>query len=111
MVKEVLEHIVVEFNKKVEQDQAFAKEAQEKNRTIQFLFDDGQSYHMELMGGHIEGVLDGPLDGADITIMTDEQTFRGLVAGDISAMRAYATKKLRLKASLQDLMTLRKIFS
>lgn len=110
MVRELLENIVNEFNRKVDDDPSFAKEAREKDRTIQFLFDDGESYNMTLGDGRLQGVLGGPLDGADITIMTDTDTFQGLVSGEISAMRAYATKKLRLKASLQDLMTLRKFF-
>ena len=101
MVKELLEKIVTDFNKKVEEDPDFAKEAKEKDKTVQFLFDDGESYHMELKDGSIQGVEDGPLDGADITIMTDQETFTGLVSGEFSAMRAYATKKLRLKASTE----------
>ena len=110
MVKELLENIVNEFNRKVDDDPSFAKEARERDRTVLFRFDEGDTYNMALKDGRLEGVFEGPIEGADITVMTDADTFRGLVSGDISAMRAYATKKLRLKASIQDLMTLRKFF-
>ncbi|UCC94019.1 MAG: SCP2 sterol-binding domain-containing protein [Thermoplasmata archaeon] len=110
MVKELLENAVEQFNEKSAADEKFRKEVEGKTRTIQFTLDDGRSWNFKLDDGHIDGVHDGPLEGADISITTDEETIRGIFDGSISPMRAYALKKIKFKASLQDLLTLRKLF-
>ena len=114
MVKELLEEAVTKFNRSVENDPKLKAEVADKVRTVQLLLDEGPSYHFVLDHGHIDGVRDGGYDGggqgADVTIETDEATIRGIFNGSVNPMRAYATKKLRMKASLQDLLTLRKLF-
>ncbi len=110
MVKELLENAVDKFNEKADSDPKFKEDLADKTRTIQFILDDGRAWNFKLEDAHIDGVHDGPLDGADISITSDEETIRGIFDGSISAMRAYATKKIKFKASLQDLLTLRKFF-
>jgi len=110
MVKELLEDAVNEFNAKSDKDPKFREELEGKTRTIQFMLDDGRSWNFKLDKARIDGVHDGPLDGADISIMSDEETIRGIFGGTMSPMRAYALKKIKFKASLQDLLTLRKLF-
>lgn len=110
MVRELLENAVARFNKMAEEDPKVKAEAGDVVRKVQIILDDGTKYHMVLDHGHIDGVKDGGLEGADITVESDADTLRGIMEGEISAMRAYATKKIRLKASLTDLLTLRKLF-
>lgn len=110
MVKELLEDAVDKFNEKSRDDPKFKEELMDKTRTIVFTLDDGRAWNFKLEEAHIDGVQDGPLDGADINIFSDEETIRGIFDGSISPMRAYALKKIRFKASLQDLLTLRKFF-
>lgn len=110
MVRDLLESAVEQFNEKAEKDPKFREDLADKTRTVQFLLDDGRAWNFKLENAHIEGVNDGPLEGADISITSDEETIRGIFDGSISAMRAYATKKIKFKASLQDLLTLRKFF-
>jgi putative sterol carrier protein len=110
MVKQLLENAVEKFNEKSSGDPKFSKELEGKTRTIQFTLDDGQAWNFKLENAHIDGVNDGTIDGPDIAIMTDEETIRGIFDGSISPMRAYALKKIKFKASLQDLLTLRKFF-
>jgi len=111
MVKELLEDAVAKFNEKASNDPKFAKELEGKNRTIQFILDDGRAWHFRLENAHVDGVHDGSLDGADISIMSDEETVRGIFDGSVSPMRAYALKRIRFKAQLQDLLTMRKFFA
>ena len=114
MVRELLEEAVAKFNRSVENDPKLKAVVADMVRTVQLLLDGGPSYHFVLDHGHIDGVHDGGYDGggqgADVTIETDEATITGIFNGEVNPMRAYATKKLRLKASLQDLLTLRKLF-
>ncbi len=110
MVKELLENAVEQFNAKAEKDPKFKKEVEGKTRTIQLTLDDGRAWNFKLDEGHIDGVHDGTISEVDISITTDEETITGIFDGSISAMRAYALKKIKFKASLQDLLTLRKLF-
>jgi len=110
MVKDLLQNAVDKFNRKSRDDPKFKEELAGKTRTIQFKLDDGQAWNFTLEDSHIDGVHDGSLEKADISIMTDEETIRGIFDGSISPMRAYALKKIKFKASLQDLLTLRKFF-
>jgi hypothetical protein len=110
MVRELLEDAVRKFNEKSREDPKFREDIVDKERTIVFNLDDGRSWNFKLEGGEIDGVHDGGLEEADISISSDEETIRGIFNGDISPMRAYALKKIKFKASLQDLLTLRKLF-
>ena len=110
MVRELLEDAVKQFNEKSDKDPKFRDDLEGKTRTIQFTLDDGQAWNFKLEDAHIDGVHDGGLETADISIFSDEETIRGIFNGDISPMRAYALKKIKFKASLQDLLTLRKLF-
>ena len=110
MVKELLENAVEQFNAKADSDPKFREEVEGKTRTIQLVLEDGRAWNFKMDNGHIDGVHDGPLEEADISVISDEETLKGIFEGSISAMRAYATKKIKFKASLQDLLALRKLF-
>jgi putative sterol carrier protein len=45
----------------------------------------------------------------DITIEMSEQTFRALASGELSPLKAYALRKVRVKASMSDMMFLTKL--
>ena len=110
MIEEKLKEAIDRFNRSVEEDPKLQAEVKDKVRTVQILLEEGQSWHFVLDNGHIDGLLDGGQDSAEITVSTDQATLEGIFAGEVSPMKAYATKKLVLKASLQDLLTLRKFF-
>ncbi|MDY6985591.1 MAG: SCP2 sterol-binding domain-containing protein [Candidatus Thermoplasmatota archaeon] len=44
----------------------------------------------------------------DIVIEMSSETFRALANGELSPLRAYALKKVKVKASLKDIMLLKK---
>jgi putative sterol carrier protein len=45
----------------------------------------------------------------DITIEMSDDTFKALASGEMSPMKAYALKKVKVKASLKDIMLLTKL--
>ena len=110
MVKELLVEAVERFNAKSEEDPKFREELEGKTRTVLFTMDDGRSWNFKLEEARIDGVHAGIIEGPDISITSDEETVRGIFDGSISAMRAYALKRIKFKASIQDLLTLRKLF-
>jgi putative sterol carrier protein len=109
-MRELIEELIATFNKRVETDSSLQEEVEGVERTIQ-LVTDGGSYHMALRDSRIGGLEEGPLDGADVTITVDEKTFRGLVEGTVPPFKAMAMGKLKLKASLEDALRLRKLIS
>lgn len=45
----------------------------------------------------------------DITIEMSDDTFKALASGEISPMKAYALRRVKVKASLKDIMLLTKL--
>ena len=51
----------------------------------------------------------GAPPGADVTVTTDEATFRGLLKKEIGPMKALVTRKLAIDGSLEDKLLFRKL--
>ena len=109
MVEELLRGAIDRFNRAAAEDPKVKAELADKVRTVNVLLDTGRSYHFVLDHGHIDGLLQGPAGTADITITSTEEVLRKVLSGEMSAMKAYALRKLQLKASIDDLLTLRKL--
>ncbi len=109
MVEELLKGVIAKFNTLAEEDPRIKEEVADKVRTVQILLDEGSAYNFVMDHGHIDALNRGAVEGAEVTIACSEETLRGILSGETSALKAYAMKKLRLKASLQDLLTIRKL--
>jgi len=109
MVEELLRGAIDRFNRTVECDPKVMEEVCDKVRTVQVLLDDGRAWHFVMDRGHIDGLLQGGAPTAEITIASSEDILKRVFSGEMSAMKAYALKKLQLRASLQDLLTIRRL--
>lgn len=109
-MRELLEDLITRFNERAQTDARLQEEIQGMERTIQLVTDQG-TYRMTLRDGRIGAVEEGEPGEADVTISCDEETFQGLVEGRIPTFKAMATGKLKLKASLEDALRLRKLLS
>ncbi|MEE9593647.1 MAG: SCP2 sterol-binding domain-containing protein [Thermoplasmata archaeon] len=109
-MREAIEDLISTFNGRTQTDAKLREEIGGMERTILLVTDKG-SYHMALRDGQIGGLTEGSLEGADVTIRCDEATFYGLVEGRIPTFKAMALGKLKLKASLEDALRLRKFFT
>lgn len=49
--------------------------------------------------------------GPDITILTDHATMSGMLSGTLKPIKAYATKRLKVKAQVKDLLVLKKLLA
>jgi putative sterol carrier protein len=109
-VRGELEKAVAKFNERARTDPKFQETLKDVERRIQLDVDGDASYHFHLKENHIEGVKDGPTTNPDVVVTTDKETLLGIFSGEVSAMRAYMTKRIKFKATLMDLLVLKKLF-
>ena len=109
-MREMLEGLITKFNAKVATDPALRAEIGELTKTVLIELKDGTKFHFLLKDRHVAALLEGGVDHADITISTDADTLGALIRREVGPFKAYATGKLRLKGSLEDLARFRKFF-
>lgn len=111
MTSDVIETIqgrVEDFNRRVAVDEGLSNDLADLHRTI--LLDlDGTRICLELKDGRLEIIDD--VDPADITVRTTPEVLMGIFNGEIGVMRALLIDRtLKIEASLQDKLRLRKLF-
>jgi putative sterol carrier protein len=108
-VKQVLDDVVTQFNAKVVCDDSLRKELAGIKKRVQIDLGPEQ-YYFILDDCKVEGICVGSVANPDITIISDDETFRKLHCKEMKIMKAWALKKIRVKGSLEDIMRLRKFF-
>lgn len=106
----MLEGLIATFNAKVASDAALREELSGLTKTVLIELKDGTKFHFTLKDRRIPGLVDGGVEAADITISTDAETLRALIRREVGPFKAYATGRIRLKGSLEDLARFRKFF-
>ena len=109
-MRELLERTVAKFNEKARTDEKLRSDLSGLERRVMLDLKDGTSYNFVLKDAHVDGVNDGPIDSPDITIIADRSTLEALFKREIGPMKAIALQKLKVKASIEDLLRLRKFF-
>jgi len=109
-MRELLERSVSKFNEKARTDEKLRDELAGLTRKVMLDLKDGTIYHFVLRNGHVDGVNDGPIESPDIMIIADKTTLEALFKREIGPMKAIATQKLKVKASIEDMLRLRKFF-
>ncbi len=107
--KEVLEKLVQKFKKKIDEDDSVKKKMKDFQRDIQVDFDSGNQYNMSLEEAEISEIREGPIEDSDITLATDVGTLEDLLEEEIGAMQAYASNKIKVDASLTDMLKFKKL--
>jgi len=110
MIEELINGAISKFNAHVEKDPVLQKELDGMKRTVQVELTDGRNFCFTLENNRMGSVQTGRVDNPDIKIISDEVTLTGLLNGTIRPMKAWATRKVQFKASLEDLMRIRKFF-
>lgn len=109
-MRELLEKAVTRFNELAKTDEKLRKELAGVERKILLDLKDGTMYNINLKDYHIDGVKEGSVDSPDITIIADRITLEKLFKKEMGPMKAIALHKLKVKASIEDLLRLRKFF-
>ncbi len=107
--RELIEELIEKFESKTEEDENLKEELQDFHRKILVEFESGESYNFTLKEAEIDGIDDGHTDDADITLSTDVETLKGIMDGEVSAMKAYGSNKLNVDAPFTDLLKFKKL--
>ena len=110
MIEEYLNAAIVEFNKKGETDPKLQKEMQGVRRVVEVEVSDGDTYNFLLENAHVSGFQKGKVQNPDIRVIGSSETFDLLWKRELRPMKALALKKIQVKASLEDMLRLRKFF-
>jgi putative sterol carrier protein len=111
MVEDVLREAIVKFNKKAETDAKLAKEISGMKRVVQFeITDTGEFFHFVLENQRVGELEKGRVEKPDIRVICDAEVLKQLYSGELRPMKAFATRKIHIKAKLEDMLTLRKFF-
>ena len=110
MIEDYLNAAIVEFNKKGESDPKLQKEMQGVRRVVEVEVSDGDTYNFVLENAHVSGLQKGKVQNPDIRVIGSSETFDLLWKRELRPMKALALKKIQVKASLEDMLRLRKFF-
>ena len=80
------------------------------NKTIQYHFTDREEYYsFELVDGQPRQIVEGKLENPDIEYAMSTETFLSLINKEISGFKLYQQKKIKVKASMPELIKLQKL--
>jgi hypothetical protein len=80
------------------------------NKSIQYIFPDlERNWYFELSHGEPGPLIEGTLDQPDVVYEMDTTTFFKINNKEISGMKAYNQKLVKVKAKMPDLLKLQKL--
>ena len=113
MVEILIKNAIEKFNEDIDnkvKDEKLKRELENVTRKVQIEITDDENYNFILCGGKITDFSKGNIEDPDARIISDKATLEGVLKGEIKPIKAWATKKLKVKASLEDMLMLRKFF-
>jgi len=109
-MRDLLEAAVQKFNAKAQSDAKLQADLEGVERKVLIQCKDGPQYSFVLKDRQIGPLNEGAIDAPDVTIISDTATLTALLKKEMGPMKAYATQKLKIKASIDDVLRLRKLF-
>lgn len=109
VTKEELLKILDEQRKKYTHEKV-ATSFKKWNKTIQYHFTDIDEYYtFKLVNGQPGPIVEGKIENPDIEYAMSTETFISLVKKEISGFKLYQQKKIKVKASMPELLKLQKL--
>ena len=109
-VIDLLDEKVIEFNSRIDGEPEFSKIIEGKNRTICICVSDGDNYSTKLESMRIEDFVKTENTEADLVVTANSEVLTGLINREISPIKAYMSGDLKVKASLTDMLLLKRLF-
>ncbi len=100
---------IEKFKEKIAEDQELRKELAEITRNININTTDNEGFSFIMDKGEIKGFKRGKLETAEIVLHATTADFTALFTGELKPMKAWATKRLKFDASIDDVMRLKKL--
>ncbi|MHA2224646.1 MAG: SCP2 sterol-binding domain-containing protein [Candidatus Hodarchaeales archaeon] len=86
------------------------KQFRKWTKVMSFEFTDvGKTFYVNIDKGLPSEVIEGVPEKANIRITTDSATWKAIMSGEMSGMKAYTAKKIKVKGSMPDLLKLQKV--
>jgi len=104
-----IEDAIEKFRKKIEEDEDLKKELADLVRRVNVDTTDNEGFSFVLDKGEVKNFKRGKLDEAEITIHATTDDFKKLFTGELKPMKAWATKRLKFDAGIDDVMRVRKL--
>ncbi len=76
---------------------------------FQFNIEDGDNYHLTIKDGTC-AVAQGDNDDANVTLIMDSETFKGIASGETDGMQAFMAGQLRAEGDMMLAMKLSELF-
>ena len=109
-VIDLLDEKVIEFNSRIDGEPEFSKMIEGKNRTICICVSDGDNYSTKLESMRIEDFVKTENTDADLVVTANSEVLTSLINREISPIKAYMSGDLKVKASLTDMLLLKRLF-
>ncbi len=110
MVEQLLKDAIDKFNARVKEDPELAKELEGVSKVVQVEIEGGDWYHFVLRGGAVDGPHKGETADPDVRVIASADTLTRLWTKELRVMKAFVTKQLRVKGSMEDLLRLKRFF-
>ncbi|MFX0067750.1 MAG: SCP2 sterol-binding domain-containing protein [Promethearchaeota archaeon] len=110
VTREDIEEVLIDKVSKRFEDPSVADKFKGFSKTIQLTFPDLEiSYVMKITNGKFDELVEGTLENPDIHVTANSDILVGIIRKEIGAMRAYMTRKIKVKGSMSDLLKLQKL--
>tara|TARA_X000001036_G_scaffold438647_1_gene487054 strand:- start:786 stop:1124 length:339 start_codon:yes stop_codon:yes gene_type:complete len=109
-IKKILEEKVSEFNSRIKDEPKFSGVIEGKERSICISVSDGENYTTNLKDMHLEPFLESDNTDKDLVVTATSDVLLALISKEMSPIKAYMTGELKVKASLTDMLLLKKLF-
>ena len=109
-LEQLLLNTVEKFKTKMQEDEDLRNEMKELKRTINIELTDAEGFSFILNHGDVTDFKKGYVEDPDIAIQITEADMLSLLKKELKPMKAWATKKLKFEAELDDIVRLRKFF-
>ena len=97
------------YRAKIEEDEELKKDLMELVRKVSIDTIDNEGFSFILDKGEILDFKRGIIEDAEITIHATTADFKLLFTGELKPMKAWATKRLKFDASIEDVMRVKKL--
>ena len=109
-IKQILEEKVAEFNSRIKDEPKYSGVIEGKERSICISVSDGDNYVSNLKDMQLEEFKESEDTSKDLVVTATSDVLIALIKKEMSPIKAYMTGELKVKASLTDMLLLKKLF-
>ena len=109
-IKQILEEKVSEFNTRIKDEPKFSGVIEGKERSICISVTDGANYTTNLKDMQLDPFTETDDTSKDLVVTATTEVLLALINKEMSPIKAYMTGELKVKASLTDMLLLKKLF-